>query len=444
VLSIKADLLDDIQALEARRAQLADQAEQAYLEFNQIEQDLHRLRAALDPTASSKAPDRPANVPTQEGPKGLRFDFNCGARIMLPPGDHGLWRVRLADLDTGLTLFETEVKSGWVGSIKRYFIRFRIEVWQNGGLLFSHDYSATDRDVLIRFPGSALGDSIGWFSYCVKFKERHGCRLTCAMSAGIIPLFRDAYSDINFVALEEDAVRPESYYATYHVGLFRDDDDCIHRPCDYRLVGLHHLAGHILGISLADAPPNIHFEDGSRPIAEPYICIAVQATSQAKCWNNPAGWREVVRFLKEVGYRVVCIDRDAAYGSGIVWNHIPHGCEDETGDRPLLERARWLKHASFFVGLASGLSWLAWAVGTPVVMISGFSHPMTEFQTPYRVFNFSGCGGCWNDPRNRFDVEDRLWCPRHAGTERQFECTRLIPAEQVIRTLRPLLRWRQQ
>ncbi|MEJ0003708.1 MAG: hypothetical protein WDN30_09295 [Pararobbsia sp.] len=37
-----------------------------------------------------------------------------------------------------------------------------------------------------------------------------------------------------------------------------------------------------------------------------------------------------------------------------------------------LERARWLKHAAFFVGLSSGLSWLAWAAGTPVVLISGF------------------------------------------------------------------------
>jgi hypothetical protein len=25
-----------------------------------------------------------------------------------------------------------------------------------------------------------------------------------------------------------------------------------------------------------------------------------------------------------------------------------------------------------------------------------------------------------------------MWCPRHAGTSRQFECTRLITAAQVI------------
>ena len=82
------------------------------------------------------------------------------------------------------------------------------------------------------------------------------------------------------------------------------------------------------------------------------------------------------------------IDQKPVHGTGLIWNHIPNGAEDETGDRPLAERARWLKHADFFVGLSSGLSWLAWAAGTPVVMISGFTHPLNEFATPYRIVNY--------------------------------------------------------
>ena len=70
---------------------------------------------------------------------------------------------------------------------------------------------------------------------------------------------------------------------------------------------------------------------------------------------------EVIAFLKASGYRVICIDKNPVHGTGMVWNHIPHGAEDETGDRPLAERARWLRHAAAFVGLSSGLSWLAWA-----------------------------------------------------------------------------------
>jgi hypothetical protein len=89
------------------------------------------------------------------------------------------------------------------------------------------------------------------------------------------------------------------------------------------------------------------------------------------------------------------------------------------------------KHAEFFIGLSSGLSWLAWAAGRPVVMISGFTHPTNEFETPYRVINYHACNSCWNDVRHLFDHKDFMYCPRHKDTPRQFECTRLITVEQV-------------
>ena len=233
-------------------------------------------------------------------------------------------------------------------------------------------------------------------------------------------------------------MRPEQFYATYSIGLFFDDEARVWQPCDFRLVGLHRTAGYILGVDPTEMPPRLALPDDSRPLAEPYVCIAVQSSTQSKYWNNPQGWREVVAFLKASGYRVVCIDQKPVHGSGFVWNHIPHGAEDETGDRPLLERVRWLRHADFFIGLSSGLAWLAWAAGTPVVMISGFTHPTNEFATPWRVINYHACNGCWNDVRHRFDHKDFLWCPRHAGTPRQFECTRLITAAQVIATLRSI------
>jgi autotransporter strand-loop-strand O-heptosyltransferase len=97
-----------------------------------------------------------------------------------------------------------------------------------------------------------------------------------------------------------------------------------------------------------------------------------------------------------------------------------------------------LRHAEFFVGLSSGLSWLAWAAGTEAVVISGYSLPSTEFATPHRVINWHTCNGCWNDPALRFDHHDFLWCPRHAGTPRQFECTRLITGAHVIQVIRAI------
>lgn len=384
-------------------------------------------------TGPDKLPFRPpAGVPTQSGPLGIRFDFNDGCRVWLPDSN-GPYRVRLSDIDSGNVLFETEIKSGRINSTKRYFVRIRLEIRIKDEVVLQHDYSAADRDVLIQLPEMTLGDTIGWFPYADRFRALHGCRLTCTMSEKVIPLFRTAYPDITLLGHSE--VDPRGYYATYNIGLFFDDQDRMYQPCDFRHVGLHRTAGYILGVDPAEQPPRIALAEDTAPIEGPYVCIAVQSTTQCKYWNNPHGWRETVRFLKQAGYRVICIDQKPVHGSGVVWTHIPHGAEDETGDRPLQERARWLKHAAFFVGLSSGLSWLAWATGTPVVLISGFTHPTNEFTTPYRVVNYHACNSCWNDPVHRFDHKDFLWCPRHKDTPRQFECTRLITFDQVRRTI---------
>ena len=385
----------------------------------------------------------PATTLTQEGADGIRFDFNDGARVRLPPRSVGRWRVRLRDLDTGNILFQTETQGAFVRSTKRFYVRFGIEVWDiaaNGvsALVLAHDYDAYNQEVMIQFPVGTLGDVLAWFPYAAKFWQLHGCRLTCVMSPMLIPLLRDGYPHIQFATHQDVAQRrlADAAYATYCLGLFFDDDECVRQPTDFRQVGLHRTAGYLLGVDPTDEAPKLVLADETRPVDEPYVCIAVQSSTQSKYWNNPDGWRGVIGFLKSRGYRVICIDQKPVNGHGLVWNHIPHGAEDETGDRPLAERARWLRHAAAFIGLSSGLAWLAWAAGTPVAMISGFTHPTNEFFTPYRIINWHTCNGCWNDVRHRFDHKDFLWCPRHAGTPRQFECTRLITVEQVITVLK--------
>ncbi|WP_206950959.1 autotransporter strand-loop-strand O-heptosyltransferase [Trinickia acidisoli] len=376
----------------------------------------------------------PATTPTQQGPQGIRFDFNDGCRVVLPEGN-GNWFVRLRDAETHNTLFETTLTAGCVASSKKYYVPFEIEVRSGDVEVMRHRLDLNGKRVLIQFPVGTLGDLIAWFPYAAKFALQHqGCVVTCSMGAPLIALFEGNHPDITFVTPEE--VDPGQFYATYNIGLFFTDEASVHQPCDFRHVGLHRTAGYILGVDPAEIPPQIELPDESRPIPEKYVCIAAQSTTQCKYWNNPTGWRELVQFLKDHGYRVICIDQKATHGMGTVWNHIPYGAEDETGDKPLAERARWLKHADFFIGLSSGLSWLAWSMGTPVVMISGFTHPTNEFHTPYRVINYHTCNSCWNDVRVSFDHKDFLWCPRHAGTPRQFECTRLITTEQVEQVIR--------
>jgi autotransporter strand-loop-strand O-heptosyltransferase len=383
----------------------------------------------------------PPLIPSQEGPEGIRYDFNYGCRVHVPTLPEGeAWRIRLSDTFTGNIIFESNIQGGVVESSKKFFIPFKLECWIGERQVFVHEIDLKGKEVLIQIPVGTLGDGIAWFPYADAFQKKHGCKLTCTISKPLKELFESKYPNINFCLLD-GSVDQSKLYASYRMGLYFNDWECIHQPVDFRFVGLHKTAAHILGVDPIEQPPRITFATEIRQIEEPYVCIGVQSSTQCKYWNNPYGWLDLVKWLNSLGYRVLCIDKERASGQGAAWNYIPNGAEDFTGDLPLGERASLLKHADFYVGLSSGLAWLAWAAGTPVVMISGFTHPNNEFYTPYRVFNYHTCNSCWNDPKVMFDHQDFLWCPRHKGGDRQFECTRLITVDhvkQVIQTISAL------
>ncbi|NVN06515.1 autotransporter strand-loop-strand O-heptosyltransferase [Asaia spathodeae] len=388
--------------------------------------------SAVATTADTGAFPAPSLFATQSGDFGIGYDFNYGARITLP---EGRWHVSLTDLDRNVCLYASETGACTVLGSKKYYIRTRLEIrsLDTDTVHFIHDYDCRDRNVAILLPGGTLGDAIGWFSYAVKFQQKHQCHLTVAMNPDACKLFAGQYPSVRCCTFAEYEEIKHLSYATYHIGLFFHDESHDWQPSDFRLVGLHRTAACILDVDAQEIPPRmVSWPDEKRPIEGPYVVIATQASSQCKYWNNPYGWSSVIRHLNTLGYEVVCIDKSPVAGHRNHWNFIPHGTRDETGDRPLSERAYWLRHAAFFIGLSSGLSWLAWAARTPVVLISGFTHPSNEFETPYRVFNPHVCNSCWHDVRTPFEHGNMLFCPRHANTSRHFECTRLITAEHVI------------
>ncbi|WP_186092114.1 autotransporter strand-loop-strand O-heptosyltransferase [Burkholderia gladioli] len=402
---------------------------------------------ARGPAGTADAPPEPVfeggpaaivdpGAPVIEGPHGIRYDFNYGCRVQVPAGP---WRVRLLDLDADVVLFDELVDDGVVSSTKKYFVRFRIEVLRDEELVFEHDYDACGQRVYMRLPVGTLGDILAWFPYVDEFRRVHDCRVSVSMGEALWSLFEDAYPELDYVRPDEEAKALAGAYASYYLGIFFPCDDRTHQPTDFRVSGLQKTIPYLLGLMAVERRPRIAVRDTTRLIAEPYVVIAAQSSSQCKYWNHPTGWYELVKFLKASGYRVICIDKQPAHGEKLMWNLIPYGSEDFTGDLPLQQRASLLLHADFFIGLSSGLSWLAWALGKPVVMISGFTHPLNEFETPWRVINYHVCNSCWNDTSVEFDHRDFAWCPRHAGTDRQFECSRLITPGQVIRTVKSLM-----
>lgn len=399
-------------------------------------QQAAELSPSSEPVRKKKAHTfvYPEYEPCISGLNGMMYDFNCGARIYMPNNGHRM-RCRILDKASDTLLYDEELKQGYcVNCAKKYYMNYRLELldMDSGKKLWEHHFDMRDKDILVQMPTEgAVGDSIAWFSFVERFQKQYGGKVHVLMPDRIRELVEKQYPDIVFVSRDE-AVKLKPY-ATYYLGLyFRDDVDW--QPYDFRLISLAETAGWILGVDdLSEIPPRVAF--GERTIEEPYVVIATQASSHAKHWCNPFGWRRLVERLKRRGYRVVCVDKDAEVGHGDIWHHIPHGCEDFTGPRPLQQRIDMIHHADFFIGLSSGLSWVAWMCDVPIVLISGICMPFGEFQTPYRVQPRHTCHGCWNDTRYEFDHSDFMWCPRNKDTPRAYECTKAISPDMVLRAV---------
>ncbi|MBZ8685166.1 autotransporter strand-loop-strand O-heptosyltransferase, partial [Escherichia coli] len=100
-------------------------------------------------------------TPTQEGDKGILYDFNDGARVLLPKGE---WHVNIMDEDSGNILFSCDTSGGWVTSTKKYYVRFRLQAFKKGKTSPCLDtvMNLKGKHVLISFPTGTLGDIIAW------------------------------------------------------------------------------------------------------------------------------------------------------------------------------------------------------------------------------------------------------------------------------------------
>ena len=361
----------------------------------------------------------------ETGIDGLRLDFNFGLRLDIPEGD---FHVRVCDFDSGQIFFDKNISGGRLLSVENYFIRWHVEVFLSGKKIFTHTLSLEGRPVAVMFKTGLLGDTIALLPYLRAFKEVHRCDLSFYAFKHMRELVAHLYPDIPLL----DQMDFKKYATYYPIMLL---SSLPLSAGDVRSVSMTRMGGEFLGVNYL--PTKAKFKPTAPPITnEPYVCIAVQSGMARKCWLYPNGWDIVVDYLKSLGYRVFCIDKNAEQtGDGFTIRK-PEGAEDFTGDRPIMERANMLYHAEFFIGLGSGLSWLANTVDCPVVMICGFSQEWFEFNTPYRVANRKVCNGCLNDRRVSYWMKK---CPYHEGTPRELECQKKISPRMVINAIERLI-----
>ena len=351
---------------------------------------------------------------------GLFIDFNCGLRLDIPPGN---FHVCISDSRSRQIFFHEDISATRLISQEKYAINYQIDIYKDGTLIFSHTFNPHGQKILFHCSSHAIGDTLAFLPYARMYNTKYNARVVCWTADYLRELITKLYPDLPLVN-----ELPEDCYAAYYIGTWINGP--YGSPVDGRTYPLWKIAGAITGI-YANPPLNPISINCPRTINEPYVCIGVEASTPRKGWHYPNGWEIVLKVLQEAGLRVICIDRHALSSADGYETHIPKNAEDMTGDIPLLERAKLLTHANCFIGLGSGLSWLAHTVGCPVVLISGFSEDYYEFFTPYRVINRLTCHGCFNDSRVSF-MGDSVICPYHQGTQRELECSYSIHPDMVL------------
>jgi len=275
---------------------------------------------------------------------------------------------------------------------------------------------------LIEFVTEALGDNIAFSPYADLYQKKYG---------GVVyvktkwhNIFQSNNSNVFFVDKSLDISCDKHLKVEF---LFKNQP-------------MQKLICDQIGLDYIEVLPSIKNNDKFKfNKKKKYVCIGIQSTSQMKYWNNGSGWDKVVRYLKKSGYDVYAIDKDEVFGTKEKWNRIPSGAINETGNYPIEYRIQQIKNCQFFMGLSSGLSWLAWALGKKVVLISGCTYEHLEPNTNiYRVINNNVCNGCLNDESiNNKDgiLSGWFYCPRN----KNFECSKEITSESVIEKINQII-----
>ena len=312
-------------------------------------------------------------------------------------------------------LYVTKLKKGgWAKLSRKYFSDISVIVRYKGMTVKQINFlqELKGRKVLISFESKSLGDTLAWIPYCLEFQNKYQCEVVVSTFKN--SLFENVYPELKFIGR---GVVVHDLFGMVKLGWFWDKHQ---EPINPILVPLQQTACNLLSLDYQEIIPRIDFTPKESPFDGKYVAISTHSTAQLKYWYY---WQELIDFLIGNGYYVVEVSSEKTSFAGT----------QPLEDKSLENVMNVIHHADFFIGLSSGLSWLAWALRKKVVMIANFTNANHEFQTDcIRITNTDVCHGCWHNPLFKFNKGDWNWCPEHEDTPRQFECHKSITSKMVV------------
>jgi autotransporter strand-loop-strand O-heptosyltransferase len=286
------------------------------------------------------------------------------------------------------------------------------------------------KTVYIHLLSNSIGDTIASTPYVSEYQKKHNVNVIFNINDPYIFLLDESYENIQFVGRNDVVEYDEKISIDY---VFNKSIQ----------------GGYAEQLGFENPPyirPVVSIPELLRPIKNKYIALGVHSTCQIKYWNHSNGlksqgdatnWNELSSILRKRGYTPVTVEKDEMYGVPPFYNGIPSKSNKQVG-KTILEAANIINHSEFYIGLSSGMSWIAHALGKKVVMISNFTEDWNEFDLSLddyiRITDKSVCHGCWNkiNVDFEFNKDDWYWCPLHKDTERQFECHKSISVSDVM------------
>ena len=286
------------------------------------------------------------------------------------------------------------------------------------------------KTVCIHLLSNSMGDTIASTPYVSEYQKKHNVNVIFNINDPYIFLLNECYENIQFVGRNEVIEYDEKI----------DIDYVFNKSIQ---------GGYAEQLGFENPPyirPVVSIPKLLRPIKNKYVALGVHSTCQIKYWNHPNGlssqgestnWNELSAILRKRGYTPVTVEKDELYGNPPFFNGVPSKSNKQIG-KTLLEAVNIINHSEFYIGLSSGMSWVAHALGKKVVMISNFTEDWNEFDLSLddyiRITNKTVCHGCWNkvNVEHTFNKNDWYWCPLHKDTERQFECHKSITVNNVM------------
>jgi autotransporter strand-loop-strand O-heptosyltransferase len=290
------------------------------------------------------------------------------------------------------------------------------------------------KTVYIHLLSNSIGDTIASTPYVSEYQKRHNVNVIFNINDPFIFLLNEVYENIQFIGRNDIVEYDEKISIDY---VFNKSIQ----------------GGYAEQLGFENPPyirPVVSIPELLRPIKNKYIALGVHSTCQVKYWNHPNGlksqgdatnWNELSSILRKRGYTPVTVEKDEMFGVPPFYNGIPSKSNKQVG-KTILEAANIINHSEFYIGLSSGMSWIAHALGKKVVMISNFTEDWNEFDLSLddyiRITDKSVCHGCWNkiNVDFEFNKNDWYWCPLHKDTERQFECHKSISVNDVMEKIK--------